>query len=110
MTDEEKFIKSLYEEADEDLKEVYRQQRESRNDILQEIAMIMLTYNVLEQIMSINRTDKEKLYKKLSNLIVIAYETIGAKEIEILNSILESTVKKTFKFYSYNAELKTVKK
>lgn len=110
MTDEEKFIKSLYEEADEDLKEVYRQQRESRNDILQEIAMIMLTYNVLEQIMSINRTDKEKLYKKLSNLIVIAYETIGAKEIEILNSILESTVKKTFEFYSYNAELKTVKK
>ena len=110
MTDEEKFIKSLYEEADEDLKEVYRQQRESRNDILQEIAMIMLTYNVLDQIMSINRTDKEKLYKKLSNLIVIAYETIGAKEIEILNSILESTVKKTFEFYSYNAELKTVKK
>ena len=110
MTDEEKFIKSLYEEADEDLKEVYRQQRESRNDILQEIAMIMLTCNVLDQIMSINRTDKEKLYKKLSNLIVIAYETIGAKEIEILNSILESTVKKTFEFYSYNAELKTVKK
>lgn len=110
MTDEEKFIESLYEEADESLKEVYRQQRESRNDILKEIAMIMLAYNVLDQIMNINRTDKEKLYKKLSNLIVIAYETVGTKEIEILNSILESTVKKTFEFYSYNAELKTVKK
>lgn len=110
MTDEEKFIQSLYEEADESLKEIYRQQKESRDDILKEIAMIMLTYNVLDQIMNINKTDKEKLYKKLSNLIVIAYEAVGSKEVEILNSILESTVKKTFNFYSYNAALKDVKK
>lgn len=110
MTDEEKFIESLYEEADESLKEIYRQQKESRDDILKEIAMIMLTYNVLDQIMNINRTDKEKLYKKLSSLIIIAYETVGEKEIEVLNIVLESTVKKTFEFYSYNAGLKNVKK
>ena len=70
----------------------------------------MLTYNVLDQIMNINRTDKEKLYKKLSSLIIIAYETVGEKEIEVLNIVLESTVKKTFEFYSYNAGLKNVKK
>lgn len=110
MTDEEKFIESLYEEADESLKEIYRQQKESRDDILKEIAMIMLTYNVLDQTMNINRTDKEKLYKKLSSLIIIAYETVGEKEIEVLNIVLESTVKKTFEFYSYNAGLKNVKK
>lgn len=110
MTDEEKFVESLYEEADESLKEIYRQQKESRDDILKEIAMIMLTYNVLDQIMNINRTDKEKLYKKLSSLIIIAYETVGEKEIEVLNAVLESTVKKTFEFYSYNAGLKNVKK
>lgn len=110
MTDEEKFIESLYEEADESLKEIYRQQKESRDDILKEIAMIMLTYNVLDQTMNINRTDKEKLYKKLSSLIIIAYETVGEKEIEVLNIVLESTLKKTFEFYSYNAGLKNVKK
>lgn len=110
MTDEEKFIENLYEEANEELKEVYRQQREARNNILREIAMIMLTYNILDQIIDISRSDKEKLYKKLSDSIIGSYEVIGKKEISVLNAVLESTVKKTFNFYGYNAELRVVKR
>ena len=110
MTDEEKFIENLYDEANEELKEVYRQQKESRDDILQEIAMIMLTYTVLDGLMSIGKKDKDKIYKKLSGLIITNYKTISDKEVKVLNSILESTVNKTFKFYSYNANLKDVKK
>lgn len=110
MTDEEKFIENLYDEANEELKEVYRQQKESRDEILQEIAMIMLAYTVLDGIMDIKKNDKDKIYKKLSVLIVTNYKNISNKEVEVLNNILESTVKKTFEFYSYNAGLKTVKK
>ena len=102
MTDEEKFIENLYDEAEEELKEVYRQQKESRNEILQEIAMIMLAYTVLDGIMDIKKNDKDKIYKKLSLLIVTNYKNISNKEVEVLNNILESTVRKTFKFYSYN--------
>ena len=110
MTDEEKFIENLYDEANEELKEVYRQQKESRDDILQEIAMIMLTYTVLDGLMSIGKKDKDKIYKKLSGLIITNYKTISDKEVKVLNSILESTVNKTFKFYSYNADLKDIRK
>lgn len=110
MTDEEKFIENLYDEANEELKEVYRQQKESRDDILQEIAMIMLAYTVLDGLMDIKKNDKDKIYKKLSGLIVTNYKNITNKEVEVLNNILESTVKKTFKFYSYNANLKDVRK
>ena len=110
MTDEEKFIESLYEEANEDLKEVYRQQKESRDDILKEIAMIMLTYTIIDGIMSIKKKDKDKVYKKLSGLIITNCKNIGNKEVEVLNNILESTIKKTFNFYSYNKGLKDIKK
>lgn len=110
MTDEEKFIESLYDEANEDLKEVYKEQKESRDELLQEIAIIMLTYTVLDGLMSIKKNDKNKLYKKLSKVIVANYNSIGRKEIEVLNNILESTVNKMFKFYSYNANLNDVKK
>lgn len=109
MTDEEKFVENLYDEANEELKEVYRQQKEVRDKILQEIAMIMLTYTVLDGLMSIGKKDKEKIYKKLSGLIIINYKNISNKEVKVLNNILESTVKKTFNFYSYNADLKDIK-
>lgn len=110
MTDEEKFIENLYDEANEELKEVYRQQKESRDEILQEIAMIMLAYTVLDGIMDIKKNDKDKIYKKLSVLIVTNYKNISNKEVEVLNNILESTVRKTFKFYSYNSDLRDVRK
>lgn len=110
MTNEELFIESLYNEADEELKEVYKQQKESRDDILTEIAMIMLTYTVLDGLMDIKKKDKDNLYKRLSGLIIAKYKNISNKEVEILNNILESTVKKTFKFYSYNFNLNDVRK
>lgn len=110
MTDEEKFIENLYDEANEELKEVYRKQKESRDEILQEIAMIMLTYTVLDGLMDIKKNDKDKIYKKLSVLIVTNYKNISNKEVEVLNNISESTVRKTFKFYSYNADLRDVRK
>lgn len=110
MTDEEKFIESLYDEANEDLKEVYNQQKESRDEILKEIAMIMLTYSILDGVMSIGKNDKDNIYKKISKLIITNYKTISKKEVNVLNAILESIVKKTFNFYSYNANLKDVRK
>lgn len=110
MTKEELFIEELYNEADEELKEVYKQQKESRDDILTEIAMIMLTYTVLDGLMDIKKKDKDKLYKRLSTLIINNHKNISNKEVDVLNDILESTVKKTFKFYSYNFNLNDVRK
>lgn len=110
MTKEELFIEELYNEADEELKEVYKKQKESRDNIFTEIAMIMLTYTVLDGLMDIKKKDKDKLYKRLSALLITNHKNISNKEVEVLNNILESTVKKTFKFYSYNFNLNDVKK
>lgn len=110
MTDEEKFVEDLYEEANEQLKEVYKEQKEIRNELLQEIAMIMLTYTIIDGVMSISSPNKDSVCKKISKMIIIRQQYGSKKEIEILNNILESTVKKTFNFYSYNADLKDIRK
>lgn len=110
MTDEELFIESLYDEANEQLKEVYKVQRDTRNELLQEIAMVMLTYTILDGLMNIKKNDRDKIYKKISSLIITNYKVISKKEVDVLSGILESTVKRTFNFYSYNANLKDVKK
>lgn len=110
MTNEEKFIESLYEEANEQLKEVYKEQKNVRDELLKELAMLMLTYTILDGIMSIKKSDKDKLYKKISSLIISSHKSISKNEVDVLNSILESTVEKTFNFYNYNSKLKDVRK
>lgn len=110
MTDEEKFIKSLYDEANEQLKEVYKEQKENRDELLKEIALIMLTYTVLDGLMSIKRGDKRKEYKRLSKLITSTTQSQKGTQTRVINNILNNTVENTFNFYSYNANLKDVKK
>lgn len=109
-TDEEKFMDDLYNNANEELKKVYKEQKDYRSNILKEIAQVILSYNVLDLFMNINNSSKKKLHNKFTNLIVSGIKSVAKKEIGILNNVLESTVKKTFKFYSYNSNLKDVRK
>lgn len=109
MTDEEKFMEGLYDEANEDLKEVYKKQKENRDELLKELAIVMLTYTVLDGLMSLRSNDKSKEYKRLSSLIISSMKGQRVIQENVLTNILNNTVKKTFDFYSYNAGLKDVK-
>lgn len=110
MTREEKFIQSLYDEANEQLKEIYKEQKKNRDELLQEIALIMLTYTVLDGIMSLTSKDKRNEYGRLSNIILSYAKGQGKIQVKVINDILTNTVNKTFNFYSYNKELKDVRK
>lgn len=61
MTEEEKFIESLYDEANEELKEVYKEQKQNRDELLREIALIMLTYTIIDGLMSLRSRDKREI-------------------------------------------------
>ncbi|NFE80250.1 phage head morphogenesis protein [Clostridium sporogenes] len=110
MTEEEKFIESLYDEANEELKEVYKEQKQNRDELLREIALIMLTYTIIDGLMSLRSRDKRNEYKSLYKLITTATQGQKATQTRVINNILDNTVKNTFDFYSYNANLKDVKK
>lgn len=110
MTKEEKFIQNLYDEANEELKEVYKEQRENRDELLREIALIMLTYTIIDGLMSLRSRDKSKEYKRLSKLITSTTQSQNGIQTRVINNILNNTVKNTFNFYSYNANLKDIRK
>lgn len=110
MDKELEFIESLYDEAEEQIKEVYKEQKKNRDELLQEIAMIMLVYTVLDSLMRLSRVDKIKEYNKMSMLIKKAIKGEANLQESVIENILTDTVNKTFKFYSYNANLKDVRK
>lgn len=110
MNREEEFIQSLYDEANEQLKQVYKEQKKNRDELLKELAMIMLTYTILDGLMSLKSDDKNKEYKRLSPVIISAMRGQGETQEKVLQDILNSTVNRTFDFYSYNASLKDVRK
>lgn len=110
MTREEKFIEELYDGANEQLKEVFKEQKKNRDELLQEIALIMLSYSILEGAMSLTSKDKRNEYGRLSNIILSYAKGQGKIQVKVINDILTNTVNKTFNFYSYNKGLKDVRK
>ena len=63
------FTEQLNNKADEQIQEFHVEQKENRDSILNEIAKIMLSYPIIESIMSIASSDKLKLKKQLNTLI-----------------------------------------
>lgn len=110
MTKEEEFIQSLYDEANEQLKEVYKEQRNNREELLKELAMIVISYAIVDDLLKLTGKDKNKEYSKLSNMILISLKGQGKLQVSVIEGIVTDTVKKTFEFYSYNANFKDVRK
>ena len=93
---------------DEELKKTYKTKKESRNELLKAIAMILLTYTIVDNVMSLSKSDYDKEYILLYKLIKKLTKGDIKQIQDNTTKILESTVKSTFNFYSYNHNLKDV--
>ena len=105
----DEFIDSLYDNIDEQLNDSYKQKKESRDKLLKEIAMIMLTYTILNDVMSLSKSDYDKQYNLLASLIITLTRGDIKQETANITNILNNTAKNTYKHYSYNNNLKDVK-
>lgn len=110
LTKEEKFIESLYKLAEKQLQKIYKFKRVSRDAILQEIANVLLTYTIANDVMVMDSVTIEKEYKKMSKLIIDISKGEAASQEKIIEELLSTVVKETFSFYNYNKGLKDVKK
>lgn len=110
MTKEELFIESLYKLAEKQLKKIYINKRLNRDMLLQEVANILLTYTISNDVMDMDRATIDKEYKKMSKLIIDISKGEAASQEKIIEELLSTVVKETFSFYSYNKGLKDVKK
>lgn len=110
-TDKEEldFIESLYNEADKQIKEVYKEQKNNRDELLKQIATIMLAYTILNDFMKLSKLERKKEYNRLSKIVTDGAQGQGATQNKFINDILSSTINKTFNFYSYNVGLKDVR-
>lgn len=110
-TDKEEldFVESLYNEADKQITEVYKEQKDNRDELLKQIANIMITYTILNDLMKLSKTDKKKEYNRLSKMVTSGAQGQGVTQNKVIEEMLSSTINKTFDFYSYNVNLKDVK-
>lgn len=110
MTKEELFIESLYKLAGKQLKKIYKHKRLNRDVLLQEIANILLTYTIANDVMVMDKKTMDKEYEKMSKLIIDISKGEAASQEKIIEELLSSVVKETYSFYSYNKGLKDVRK
>lgn len=104
------FVESLYNNMDKSLKSTYRQKKESRDELLKAIALILLSYAIVNDVMSLSKSEYDKEYILLYKLIKKLTKGDIKQIQDNTTKILESTVKSTFNFYSYNHNLKDVER
>lgn len=104
------FMKSLYKNGDSELKKLFKHQLTMKNDVLSEVADIMLIYVIENDVMTMTTLEQDKEMKKLGNLVNSYMKADAKMQIDIINSLLSNTVNGTFELYSYNAKRKEVKK
>lgn len=95
------FTEELNSQADEQILEFHKEQKENRDSILTEIAKIMLSYPIVDSIMSIGSSDKLKLQSRLNTLIQNKIQTELNSETLKTKELLESTGKNKYDINNY---------
>lgn len=108
--DREKFLEDIYKSSEEGLKEVYKEQEENKENILKEIAMILLTYTIVDNVLSLNKKEKDSCYNKLSKLILSMFGDEIKNSTETINNILIDAAEKNFKYYGLKDNKRFIEK
>ena len=96
-----KFAEELYKKGDKQLLILLKEQKANRDLILQEIANIMLKYNVVGDCMNLSLAEQTKLFKALRNKIDLVLEAEMDLEKSAIGTLLKDIGMD--KYYSNNA-------
>ena len=106
--DREKFVQGLYDDAEEELKEVYKQQGTNMRELLNEIAMILLTYNIVDNVLNLSSKEKNTLYKGLSSEILNMFSNETKETTRKVDSILSKVAKDNLESYGIKSHKQEV--
>ena len=101
------FTEKLNGQADEQILEFHKQQKENRDSILTEIAKIMLSYPIVDSIMSIGSSDKLELKNRLNILIQNKIQSEVNAETLKTKELLKSTGKNKYDINNYINDIGT---
>lgn len=85
------FAEELYNKSDEQVQEFHKDQKKNRDDILTEIAKILLSYTIINGIVCIKDTEKNSLYSKLSKLVKDKLQSELKNETKLTKELLKNT-------------------
>lgn len=110
MNENEEFYEALYEDVENEMKEVYKRQKETQDDLLKDIAILIITYKVVDAVLDMNKKEqsKEQVYfsKILTKFAKEEAETVERK----IKDVLTSSIEKVSDHYNYNINRKDVLK
>ena len=86
----------IYEKYSKQIDEVAKIQKKSKQTILDEIAIIILEYNVTNEAMDISIQDKAKLKKQMNELINDVFKSEYESEKDIITSTLNNVAKDSY--------------
>lgn len=95
------FTEELNNKSDEQIKEFHVGQKKNRNDILTEIAKVILSYNVVKEIMNIKGSDKKVLETKLINIVNEKVQAELNNETKLTGGLLRSIGKEKYSVNNY---------
>lgn len=104
----EEFLEELYKSSEEGLKEVYKEQEENKENILKEIAMILLTYTIVDNVLNLNNKQKNTLYKGLSSKILNMFSNETKETTKKVDSILSKVAKDNLESYGIKSHQQEV--
>ena len=86
----------IYEKYSKQIDEVAKIQKKSKQTILDEIAMIILEYNVTNEVMDISISEKAELKKQMNKLINDVFKGEYESEKDIITSTLNNVAKDSY--------------
>ena len=89
-------MNNIYEKYSEQIKKIAKIQRKSERTILDEIARIMLEYNITNEVMDISIQEKAELKKQMNNLINDTLKGEYESEKDIITSTLNDVAKDSY--------------
>lgn len=99
MSSFEKFIRSLYENTDKQMQEVYNQQEEDKQSIFEKIGFILLTYTIVDNVLKLTLKQRNRLYNSMSKLIISLFGKETKDTTKKVEEILKDTLKNSSEFY-----------
>lgn len=100
--DEElELISGIYDDLDSELEKIYQEQKNDKEELLKEVALLLLYYEVIENVLKIDKAESIVINKKISNKIIAFINKESSNQIKITKGLINNTLDKLEGFYNY---------
>lgn len=97
--------KLLFNVSDMDIKKLMYLQKKDRDKILNQVANIMLKYEIEEDTINLSNTEKMKINKEITNSIISIFKKQAEIESEDISNLLNNISKDKYYLNSFNLSL-----